>query len=279
MGSFRLQARGVERMWTYADATRRYGELTPSRYGGRCLSRNKDLWIIKDGADTYHCIYKVTTCVSYYPDGRIVLNCGGWVTPSTAQFIYACCGIMCVTKSGKMYVVAKGPDGKLGYFVFGHPEILNGVIQNPVQEQRKVLDKDKAKEIRARFKPFVDNLMHIVPAITPSLDLQYGCARVIEGTKSYDPGSRLLWTQAPSHHALLELTNAIFAEPEVATAYILYHSMKLAPMNTSGDIIGWNIKPTVQTLLREMYRTVYIQEKAWVYEDVPLGEIAKKDLL
>lgn len=285
---FALQARDVERMRDYKAALARFNEIKADRYGYKYLSRNKSLCIHKytskaelvnahnlyakrgdelDGAIV--CSYNEHPVVKYYPDGRIALNACSWVTPSTCTFIYACTGISCGITRNKMYVCAKHePDGETGYYVFGNPVLKDGVILNPTQEQRKVVDKPKAAAIRARYKAFQDEVCLLASATTVSEEL----------VRRWKLRLGVVYKIDTTNFTLRDMAASFEDEREIVTTYFL-----LAGASTATP---WPFPPTseqfvtsVKKIFTKMYRALYEADKAWVYEDVPLGEIALPDTI
>jgi hypothetical protein len=102
--------------------------------------------------ELYACRLYSTDVITYYPDGKIVLNFGGWMTRATLDFI-SLCGAYVHTRRGVVWY--KDRHGK--YHPFDSSlEIKDGEVLNPKPYKRKVVDRAESAKIRQAIKPFVD---------------------------------------------------------------------------------------------------------------------------
>ena len=102
-----------------------------------------------------------TQVVRYYPDGRVGVQCGGWVTPTTAAFIQKHSPFVCCKRFNKLWVYADKcyplPDN--GEIIFSRGA-LPGWALDPstggLSIIKTVIDKGAMQEARAVTKPFLD---------------------------------------------------------------------------------------------------------------------------
>jgi hypothetical protein len=102
--------------------------------------------------ELYACRLYSTDVITYYPDGKIVLDFGGWMTKSTIGFM-SLCGAYVHTRSGVAWY--KDKHGKYHPF-YSCIEIKDGEVLNPKPYKRRVVDREESAKIRQSIKPFVD---------------------------------------------------------------------------------------------------------------------------
>jgi hypothetical protein len=66
--------------------------------------RRRDWETVRMDGDVVECVLYQTPVVRYYPDGKIGVDTGGWVTPSTAEFMYTHSPFMCRKRNNKIQV-------------------------------------------------------------------------------------------------------------------------------------------------------------------------------
>jgi hypothetical protein len=95
--------------------------------------------------------------VEYFPNGDIVVRCGEWATPTTAEFIYQHSPFRCFKRHKKLWIDNKGEllpiNGELRLRYLGE-----GQGWAPVEEiviQQRVVDRDLAKSAREPLMPFL----------------------------------------------------------------------------------------------------------------------------
>lgn len=100
-------------------------------------------------------LYK-TECVEYFPNGDIILRCGSWPTPTTAEFIHTHSPFTCWKQGGKLWIrvgtkaIPINADLRMNWKGEHNYEPAEEVIIN-----KRVVDRDKAKAAREPFKPFL----------------------------------------------------------------------------------------------------------------------------
>lgn len=126
--------------------------------------RRRDWETVRMDGDVVECVLYQTPVVRYYPDGRVGVQCGGWVSPSTAEFMYAHSPFVCRKRNNKVQV---NPSGKYGddakyYPLPTYDEVIFVLTpdnkyapETPLVEHKQVIDRKLAKEARAPFVPFV----------------------------------------------------------------------------------------------------------------------------
>lgn len=157
---------GVPRIFDYDQAKRHYESVKPIRGKPHIRpigSRNKQhMRIQKDfheGAEVYEAVLYQTPCVRWYPDGRVLVDDGGWATKSTAAFINqvlrgssACLAYnnVCVCVGASMwYAIPKG-----GLML----EKVDHQYQpiNPPKMYTHKYNREGAKRIRMLAKPVLE---------------------------------------------------------------------------------------------------------------------------
>jgi hypothetical protein len=124
--------------------------------------RNRDWETITsknvDGGISYSAKLHSTECVEYLPNGDLVIRCGQWVTPITAEFIWTHSPFKCVKRYKKLWIHNKDEflpiNGELRLKYLGGD---NGWI--PAEEiiiKQQVVDKQLAKAVRAPLMPFLN---------------------------------------------------------------------------------------------------------------------------
>lgn len=149
---------------SYAEAAREYRDTKPLR--GKPDFRPLDARssraksnIRKEGDDFVIQLYR-TDIIRYKPDGTIILNHGGWVTPSTAGAISAMSPFTSWCSKGYLVVSTSRrtsyADGNNRFVVPREGLEFNpqGVPKNPpaAMLRKKRVKKDEAKKVRALFK-------------------------------------------------------------------------------------------------------------------------------
>lgn len=144
-----------------------YDSIIPIR--GRAVEarpiceRRRDWELIEMDKDVVACRLYDTQVVRYYPDGRIGVQCGGWQTPSTADFIHIHSPWHCFKRNGKLWVMAANREGKhMHYPLPKEGELIFKPTEHgqwePVSEvvvQKRVVNREKAKDARAPYQPFL----------------------------------------------------------------------------------------------------------------------------
>lgn len=121
----------LPRLTNYADASRREAETKPIRgdkNGTKPLGDRKKKWfnIRRDGEDIVLKAHR-TDVVRYKPDGDVIINNGGWVSPTTHDFFTMVLGLYVRTFDSKSWVTCWfQPDG----FVNAEPTHGQFVLPN-----------------------------------------------------------------------------------------------------------------------------------------------------
>jgi hypothetical protein len=125
--------------------------------------RRRDWEVIEMDGPVVACVLYHTQVVRYYPDGRIGVQCGGWQTPSTADFIHIHSPWQCVKRKGKLWVIVPSateqymfyPIPREGELTFQPTENGRWEPTSEVVIQKQVVNREKAKEARAPYQPFL----------------------------------------------------------------------------------------------------------------------------
>jgi len=98
-----------------------------------------------------------TECVEYLPNGDIILRCGSWPTPTTAEFIHTHSPFTCWKQGGKLWVrvgtkaIPLSTELRMNWKGEYNYEPAEKVVIN-----KRVVDRDKSKTAREPFKPFLE---------------------------------------------------------------------------------------------------------------------------
>lgn len=126
-----------------------------------CIEREA----IDEGLYAYHAVLYGTKCVTWYPNGDVVVRTGGYQTVSTAEFIHQWSPFGSYKHDNKVWVQVRVSDAHPSESVKAYPvgsELrLNYVHSNlyktaaPVMINKQVINRVKAKEARAPLQPFL----------------------------------------------------------------------------------------------------------------------------
>lgn len=150
---------------SYESYAKRYETTKPIR--GRSIDvrpigqRRRDWEILTkkaldEGVYSYSAKLYQTECVEYLPSGDIILRCGSWPTPITAEFIHTHSPFTCWKQGGKLWIrvdtkaIPLTADLRMNWKGEHNYEPAEKVIIN-----KRVVDRDKAKTAREPFKPFL----------------------------------------------------------------------------------------------------------------------------
>jgi hypothetical protein len=132
-------------------------------------NRRRDWETIRMDGDVVECVLYQTPVVRYYPDGSVGFRCGGWVTPSTAEFMHAHSPLMARKKSNRIWVRPNRESTE--YPLASHDEARfklttdnKWVPDEPIVITKKVINRQQAKEAREpyqKFLNFVDAFMKL----------------------------------------------------------------------------------------------------------------------
>jgi hypothetical protein len=126
--------------------------------------RRRDWEIVRMDGDVVECVLYQTPVVRYYPNGDVGVQCGGWASPSTAEFMYEHSPFVCRKRNRKVQVNPSGrydEDAKF-YPLPEYDEVLFVLTPDnkyapaaPLVEHKQVIDRKQAKEAREPFMPFI----------------------------------------------------------------------------------------------------------------------------
>ena len=127
-----------------------------------CIEREA----IDEGLYAYHAVMYGTKCITYLPNGDVILRTNGWQTPSTAAFIDQWSPFTCYKRHNKLWVDVRTkadvhPSTSYLALPIGNELRLNyvdGTVYRPatkVTVQKQVVNRDKAKAAREPLQPFL----------------------------------------------------------------------------------------------------------------------------
>ena len=156
MYSYRLNSH----IGSFADIERRYAQIVPIRgttFRPIGLRHIRSMEIIKHSDDRYSCRYYSTDCVNYFRDGSIQVQCGGWQTASTKEFIVACLPAPygAFMKHSAIHITDR--NAIKAYRLGSNPiTIKDGVFTGAVPNYKQLVDKPATKLARAKYMPLID---------------------------------------------------------------------------------------------------------------------------
>jgi hypothetical protein len=126
--------------------------------------RRKDWMRIEMDGDVVACLLYQTQVVRYYPDGRVGLRCGEWVTATTADFMHEHSPFTVQRSYKNMWVSGPfGPNKSTQYLPMPQQELvlyprgdMGGWAYEPYPMFRRVVDREKSKDERAALRPFLE---------------------------------------------------------------------------------------------------------------------------
>lgn len=132
-------------------------------------NRRRDWETIRMSGDVVECVLYQTPVVRYYPDGSVGFVCGGWVTPSTAEFMHTHSPLMARKKSNRIWVSLNRESTEYPLDYDGEARFRltpdnKWVPDEPIFITKKVVNREKAKEAREpyqKFLNFVDTFMKL----------------------------------------------------------------------------------------------------------------------
>ena len=151
-------------MHNYESMKKRHDETKPIR--GRSTDvrplgkHTRDFETISMVGDVVACKLYRTKVVKYYPDGRIGINIGGWRTKTTGKFIGEHSPFNACRRFNQIWIETYGEEGydHKFYPVIKNQELIfkDKVPQGNYFIQKKVINRERIKAVRGRFKPFLD---------------------------------------------------------------------------------------------------------------------------
>lgn len=154
------------RFYTYAEAARWEAAVTPIRGRPDCKplgARHKTHATIRREGEAVTCRFYNTDVLTYHPDGRIVVNLGGWATQSTCAFITQVAGIHAWIQYNRVWVSA---GGHYPLHAQGENTLrLDGggvTLDNPMRVTQHKINRAGANTVRRIYKPFKDYLTGVM---------------------------------------------------------------------------------------------------------------------
>lgn len=116
------------------------------------------LRVVKIDDDTYACRLYYTDVAVYHRNGLVDIKLGGWNTMSTRNFLYHVLpyGFNCNYYNQRMHIT--DTNATEGWHLLGESLTLNthtGEIFGGVQPTKQVVNREKSKAQRAKYKPFL----------------------------------------------------------------------------------------------------------------------------
>ena len=169
----------LPKLSSYENALAHFNAVTPIK--GRPTEvkplglRRRDEAVIQKYKDNIECVLYNTEVITFKPDNTIVINTDGHNTQLTASFItcvLAGLGIHARQWDNDLVLGIRGADLK-EYRVFNGLTIDNKTLRptvvNPVADTYHVADRQKMKEVRSRYKAFID-YMKLMNKVTERID-------------------------------------------------------------------------------------------------------------
>lgn len=151
----------------YQDYKNLHDSIKPIR--GRAVDvrpigqRRRDWEVIEMDKDVVACRLHNTQVVRYYPDGRIGVQCAGWHTPSTAEFIHIHSPWQCIKRNNQLWVLVPSVTEKYNYcpipnegeLQFEANEAGHWTPLNKMTYRKRVINRERAKAVREPYKLFL----------------------------------------------------------------------------------------------------------------------------
>ena len=110
-----------------------------------------------DGGKSYTANLYNTECVEYLPNNDIIIRCGSWATPTTAEFIHEHSPFTCFKRYNKLWIQNHEEllpiNGELRMKYFGDNDWWKPAEEIVIKQQ--VVDKQLAKTAREPLMPFL----------------------------------------------------------------------------------------------------------------------------
>lgn len=168
---FSVNTRHIKTISSYDEAKRMYESIAPIRGNSHNIrplgKRSAQHMRIQKTGEVYECILYTTPCVTWYPDGRVLLKTGNWITQSTAKFIdavirgggaYMSHGCVCAWINLKSY-----PVPPTGLWLQNNGNTWS--VINPPRVYVPRLNRTEAKRIRTLAKPILDYFKVMAPLV------------------------------------------------------------------------------------------------------------------
>ena len=170
----------VPTILTHAQAKRIFEKIKPIR--GRDIRplgarRDADTYHIRMNGDDVECVLYKTPVITFHTDDTITIKTDGWNSVSTRQFIWAITGCNCWGSRGKTvlrvgalkYVMSE--QMKMKYKENGNGSTVWEVLTTEEQYDWRI-DRQKAKEVRAKYKEFNTYLSGVIKLRTTTVQDQ-----------------------------------------------------------------------------------------------------------
>ena len=151
-----------------------------------------------DGQCAYGARMHSTDVMLVMANGDVLFNCGGWYTPTTAAFMNGLTGAFYVSKTYNRIWLRRSVGTEQFCAIINQPTLVKWDTTNPNYEHyrlaepstamKKVVDPIKAKDERAKIKPFKDYASSV-------LKLSDGCLSN-ELTAQYMETTNRYWEEA-----------------------------------------------------------------------------------
>lgn len=264
------------RIMDYIDAKELYESVKPIR--GRAIDvrpigdRRRDHETVRKlhvrhedkMIEVYACRLYDTDVITYYPDDKIVLSFGGWVTKSTIDFM-SLCGAYVHRRGGVAWY--KDKHGK--YHPFGSMiEIKNGEVLNPKPYRRMVVDRKESAKIREAIKPFVDFGVTMLKLSDGWIRYDTRAEIPVDETVSWAVGSssqaeKALWKMemsGPDNY--MSMLIATLTGP-----YALTPVDKQVAGTTTDGYLRYDLKYTVDQFKNRINAIIYSLDDVWVEKE------------
>jgi hypothetical protein len=122
------------------------------------------LRVVKIDDDTYACRMYDTDVATYHRDGRVVMTLGGWNTMSTREFFGHCLPYNFIFVYSKQTISVTNWEAHCKDKPSHWHKLVDTITLNTVtreitgggQPTKQVVNREKSKEARAKYKPFLD---------------------------------------------------------------------------------------------------------------------------
>jgi hypothetical protein len=154
-------------VFSFYDVELRYERTKPIREKDRGTQRdirplgvrtNKHMRIEKIDADTYVCVFYSTNCVTYYRDGSVKFDVGGWSTMATAGFIDHCSPLGWQSVRSQQVIHMHHRGSNMSYIIGSQGLTIDkdGAVSGMDIPTKQKVNRALTNEKRKAYKPFLE---------------------------------------------------------------------------------------------------------------------------
>ena len=240
--------------------------------------------IRRDGEAVICRLYN-TDVLTYYPDGRLLINLTGWATQSTCAFIESVAGLGVAIRHNRAWVRARpGNNPELGMVAL--PLRVRGdnwfrsppsgywasyTFENPAAVKVHAINRKGANTVRAMYKPFKDYIKTVMKVRDDGFSAQemgdtFGWAR--EGMPAFPEYIRITarrMVQIDPVEKLLALAIPT-ADPDETNANFYKANLWIA--RSAGTMWATAVRPTESSMLKLLDDCILLKHRDTCFDEI-----------